>query len=305
MCGRGSHQIAESGATYGVAGRLGARPVGTTIRPSRSSVIHVLGIRRKPVALSWYARQTDGVGSITWGKDIAEAYDTTSAAMYDPAILDPAVRLLAELADGGPALEFAIGTGRVALPLREQGVEVAGIELSPDMVEQLRRKPGAEGVQVTVGDMTSAKAGSTFKLVYLVWNAIMNVTTQAEQVAVFENAFSHLQPGGRFVVEVIVPQLRRVPPGETTRVFQSDPDHVGIETFDDLVGQIAWSHHWMAVDGHLVHHSAPYRYVWPAELDLMARVAGLDLENRWSDWKRGEFTSESDNQIAVFAQSRS
>jgi SAM-dependent methyltransferase len=245
------------------------------------------------------------VGSIAWGKDVAEAYDTTSAAMYDPAVLDPTVRLLAELAEGGPALEFAIGTGRVALPLREQGIEVSGIELSPHMAEQLRKKSGADGVQVTVGDMTSAKAGSTFRLVYLVWNAIMNVTTQDEQVAVFENAFSHLTPGGRFVVEVIVPQLRRVPPGETARVFQSDSDHVGIETFDDLVGQIAWSHHWMAVDGRLIHHSAPHRYVWPAELDLMARVAGFRLEDRWSDWRRSEFTSESDNQIAVFARPRS
>jgi SAM-dependent methyltransferase len=251
------------------------------------------------------ARHADGVGSITWGRDVAEAYDATSAAMYDPAVLDPTVRLLAELADGGPALELAIGTGRVALPLRQQGIEVSGIELSPHMAEQLRKKPGGDAIQVTTGDMTSAKANGTFTLVYLVWNAITNVTTQDEQVAVFENAFAHLVPGGRFVVEVIVPPVRRVAPGEKARVFLSDRDHVGIETFDDVVGQIAWSHHWMAVDGRLVHHAAPYRWVWPAELDLMARVAGFRLEHRWSDWNRGEFSADSDNQVAVFARPRS
>ena len=240
------------------------------------------------------------MGSTIWAADVAKAYDATSAAMYEPAVLDPTVDLLAEFADGGRPLELAIGTGRVALPLSDRGVEVHGIELSPDMVKQLRKKPGADAVSMTIGDMTSAKAPGEFKLVYLVWNAIMNVTTQDEQTAVFHNAFAHLEPGGRFVVEVIVPQLRRVPPGEVARVIMNAPDHVGIETFDDLVGQIAWSHHWMAVDGGLVHHAAPYRYVWPSELDLMARIAGLRLQNRWSDWGRSEFTSESENQVAVF-----
>jgi len=242
------------------------------------------------------------MGSITWGEDVAVAYDATSAAMYDPEVLAPTVDLLAELAEGGPALELAIGTGRVALPLSERGVEVHGIELSSHMVDQLRHKPGGEDLPVAIGDMTSATAVGEFKLVYLVWNAIMNVTTQQEQTAVFRNAATHLLPGGRFVVEVIVPQLRQVPAGEVARVFMREPDHVGIETFDDLVGQIAWSHHWMAVDGRLVHHSAPYRYVWPSELDLMAEIAGLRLEHRWADWKRSAFTSESDNQIAVFAR---
>jgi len=153
---------------------------------------------------------------------------------------------------------------------------------------------------VTIGDMTSAKAAGKFGLVYLVWNGITNVTTQEEQTAIFHNAFAHLDPGGRFVVEVNVPQLRRLPAGEVSRVFMKEPDHVGIETFDDLVGQIAWSHHWMNVEGRLVYHSAPYRYVWPAELDLMAKVAGLQLEDRWSDWKRSDFTSNSESQVAVF-----
>lgn len=240
------------------------------------------------------------MGSITWGEDVAAAYDSTSAVMYAPDVLDPTVDLLAELAHDGPALELAIGTGRVALPLSKRGVEVHGIELSPHMVEQLRQTPGGMDIPVTIGDMSSATASAKFKLVYLVWNAIMNLTTQDEQTAVFHNASAHLEPGGRFVVEVIVPQLRRLPAGEVARVFMQEPDHVGIETFDDLVGQIAWSHHWMAVDGRLVHHAAPYRYVWPAELDLMAKLAGLQLEDRWSDWKRGPFTSESENQVVVF-----
>src|SRR5438046_1207651 len=180
------------------------------------------------------------MASISWGKDVAEVYDATSEAMFDPAVLDPAVDVLLELARGGPALEFAIGTGRVALPLSARGVTVQGIELSPHMAERLSAKPGADAVTVTIGDMTTTRVTGAFKLVYLVWNTIMNVTTQQEQVAVFANAAAHLESGGCFVVEVIVPQLRRVPPGEAGRVFTLDPDHVGIETFDDLVGQVSW-----------------------------------------------------------------
>ncbi len=235
-----------------------------------------------------------------WSREQADIYDETSALMFHPDILEPTVGVLAELADGGPALEFAIGTGRVALALRKRGLEVCGIELSPHMVDVLRNKPGAEAVTVAVGDMASTRVPGAFTLVYLVWNAIMNVTTQAEQTAVFANAFDHLAPGGRFVVEVMVPQLRRVPPGETAWVFQSDPDHVGIETFDDPVGQIAWSHHWMAVDGAMVHHAAPFRYVWPSELDLMGQLAGFALEDRWQDWSRRPFTGTSQSQVAVY-----
>ena len=240
------------------------------------------------------------VASISWGKDVAEVYDATSAAMFDPAVLDPAVDVLFELARGGPALEFAIGTGRVALPLSARGVTVQGIELSPHMAEKLSAKPGADAVAVTIGDMTTTRVSGAFKLVYLVWNAIMNVTTQQEQVAVFANAAAHLESGGCFVVEVVVPQLRRVPPGEAGRVFTLDPDHVGIETFDDLVGQVSWSHHWMEVEGRLVRHSAPYRYVWPSELDLMAQLAGFRLRDRWAGWTRAPFTSDSTEQVAVF-----
>ena len=240
------------------------------------------------------------MASITWGKEVAEVYDDTAASMFEPAVLGPTVDVLYELARGGRALEFAIGTGRVALPLSARGVAVHGIELSPHMVEKLRVKPGADAVTVTIGDMTTTRVPGTFKLVYLVFNTIMNVTTQAEQVAVFANAAAHLEPGGCFVVEVGVPQLRRLPPGEAGRVFTLAPDHVGIETFDDLVGQVSWSHHWIAVEGRLVRHSAPYRYVWPSELDLMAQVAGLRLRDRWAGWTRTPFTSDSTGQVAVF-----
>jgi len=231
---------------------------------------------------------------------VAEVYDSTSRAMFDPMVLDPAVEFLAELANGGAALEFAIGTGRVALPLSRRGVPVSGIELSPHMAEQLSAKDGADRVPVTIGDMTTTRVPGSFRLVYLVWNAITNVTTQDEQLAVVANAAAHLQPGGCFVVEVVVPQIRRLPPGDIGRVFTLEEDHVGVETFDDLIGQVAWSHHWMEVGGRLVRHSAPHRYVWPSELELMAKIAGLRLWERWADWVRQPFTSESPQQIAVF-----
>jgi SAM-dependent methyltransferase len=240
------------------------------------------------------------MASNTWGKEIAEAYDESSAAMFAPEVLNPAVDLLAELAAGGPALEFAVGTGRVALPLSARGVRVEGIELSPDMAEQLRAKPGADAVPVTVGDMTTTRVAGTFTLVYLLWNSIMNLTTQDEQASVFANAADHLGPGGCFVVEVVVPQLRGVSPGERGRVFMLEPDHVGIDTFDDMVGQVSWSHHWMQVGDRLVHHAAPYRYVWPSELDLMARLAGLRLRDRWAGWHRQPFGSESVLQVVVY-----
>lgn len=238
--------------------------------------------------------------AIVWGPDIAEVYDSVYAAKAGPSAVNPIVDLLASLARGGPVLEFAVGTGRVALPLSARGITVTGIELSPDMAERMRAKPDADAVPVTIGDMTTTQVPGPFTLVYLVANTIMNVTTQDEQLAVFGNAAAHLDPGGRFVVEVIVPQLRSVPPGEAGRVFTLEPDHVGIETFDDLVGQVAWSHHWMEVRGRLVRHSAPYRYVWPAELDLMARIGGFRLERRWAGWDQAPFTSDSKSQVAVF-----
>jgi SAM-dependent methyltransferase len=240
------------------------------------------------------------MGTVVWGRELAAVYDTVYASGFEPATLEPMVDVLAELAAGGPALEFAVGTGRVALPLSGRGIAVRGIELSPHMAERLAAKPGADAVPVTIGDMATTRVAGTFRLVYLVANTIMNVTTQEEQLAVFANAAAHLEPGGVFVVEVIVPQLRRVPPGEVGRIFTLDPDHVGIETFDDPAEQIAWSHHWMEVEGRLVRHSAPYRYVWPSELDLMARLAGFRVRERWAGWDRAAFTGESTSQVAVF-----
>ena len=242
-------------------------------------------------------RDAATVASIMWDRDLAEVYDQTYRAQSEPSVLGPMLDLLAQLAHSGPALEFAVGTGRVALPLSTRGIAVHGLELSPHMAEQLLAKPGADVVPVTIGDMTTTKVPGTFALVYLVANTIMNVTTQDEQLAVFANASAHLVPGGCFVVEVIVP---RVPSGQDARVFTLEPDHIGIETFDDLAGQIAWSHHWMQVGGRLVHHSAPYRYVWPSELDLMAKLAGLRLRDRWAGWDRAPFTSDSRSQVAVF-----
>ena len=240
------------------------------------------------------------MGSVMWGRDIAEVYDATYSELSTPSVIGPMVDVLEDLAQSGPALEFAVGTGRVALPLSAKGVSVHGIELSPHMVEQLRAKPGADAVPVTIGDMTSARVPGEFALVYLVANTIMNVTTQDEQLAVFDNAAAHLRPGGCFVVELVVPQLRRVPPGQDGWIFTLEADHVGIETFDDVVEQIAWSHHWMEVNGRLVRHAAPYRYVWPSELDLMARLAGFRRWERWAGWDRSPFTSDSQSHVSVF-----
>ena len=237
-----------------------------------------------------------------WGAELAKHYDEGSARMFEPAVLGPTVDVLTELArDGaGRALEFAVGTGRVALPLAERGVEVAGIELSPHMAEALRAKPGADAIPVTVGDMTTTRVDGTFSLVYLVFNTIMNVTTQDEQVAVFENAAAHLARGGRFVVEAGLPPMAGLPATEPGRVFDLSPRHVGIDTHDDPVGQIISSHHWTLIDGQWTQDSAAFRYVWPSELDLMARLAGLRLEHRWSGWDKSPFTGASTAQIAVY-----
>jgi SAM-dependent methyltransferase len=240
------------------------------------------------------------MGSIVWDRDWAESYDAIYAAQSDPVVISAMLDRLVELAGHGPVLEFAAGTGRVALPLSARGVPVAAIELSPHMADRMRAKRGADAIAVTIGDMTNTRIAGEFTLVYLVANTIMNVTTQAEQVEVFANAAAHLQPGGRFAVEVIVPQLRSVPRGEIGRVFTLDPAHVGIETFDDPVNQIAWSHHWADVAGRLVKHQAPYRYLWPSELDLMALLAGMTLSERWSDWNRDPFTDTSTKHVSIW-----
>jgi SAM-dependent methyltransferase len=231
-------------------------------------------------------------------------YDVVYAAASEPSVLEPQVGLLADLAHGGRALEFGIGTGRVALPLRQRGVAVEGIELSEPMAEQLRAKPGGQDVPVTIGDMTTTRVTGTFTLVYVVANTIMNVTTQDEQAAVMMNAAAHLEEGGRFLIALVVPQLRKFPLGENARVFTLQPTHIGIETLDDLASQVVSSHHWMDVDGRLVKHSAPYRYVWPSELDLMARLAGFRLAHRWAGWDRSPFTSDSESHVSVYEKTR-
>jgi SAM-dependent methyltransferase len=229
---------------------------------------------------------------------MAQRYETLWPELFDPAVLDPAVSFLAELAGGGPALEFGAGTGRVALPLRRRGVPVHGIELSPAMAARLRAAGGPD-VRVTVGDMATTRLDTTFRLVYLLRNTITNLTSQEEQVAVFGNAAAHLEPGGRFVVENYVPQLRRLPPGQSSHLFAATPTHIGVEEYD-FVAQIAVSRHWWIVDGEVKEFSSPHRYVWPAELDLMARMAGLRLRERWAGWHREPFTADSPSHISVW-----
>ena len=238
---------------------------------------------------------------IYFDERIAAGYDATSADMFEPAVVEPAVDFLADLAADGAALELGIGTGRIALPLSERGVPVHGIDLSPAMVERLRGKPGADAIGVTIGDFATTRVDGTFKLAFLVYNTIMNLTTQDEQVECFRNVARHLEPGGAFVIEVIVPRLRRLPPGESVRAFAVSPTHLGFEEFTDMTAaQLAWSHHYWVVGDKLENFSAPFRYVWPSELDLMARIAGMKLRERWSGWTREPFTSESTSHISVW-----
>ena len=215
--------------------------------------------------------------------------------MGEPAAIDPVVDVLAELAGDGAALEFAIGTGRIALPLAARGVPVAGIDLSEPMVAHLRAKPGGDAIDVTIGDMTTTRVDGSFSVVYLVYNTIGNVTTQNAQVACFENAARHLEPGGCFVVELGVPDLQRLPPGERFVVFDVSDRHAGIDEYDVLT-QTLVSHHYYAD----AYGSMPFRYVWPSELDLMARIAGMKLRDRWADWDRSPFTAESRKHVSVW-----
>jgi SAM-dependent methyltransferase len=230
---------------------------------------------------------------------IAQRYDTRAAGMFEPAVVDPAVSFLAELAGTGAALELGIGTGRLALPLSKRGVRVQRIELAPAMFEQLRTKPGSDKIGVTIGDLATTTVGETFTVAYLVFNTIMNLTTQDEQIDCFRNVAAHLEPGGCFVIEVGVPDLQRLPPGETVRAFTVTPTHLGFDEFD-VAAQGLVSHHYWLVDGQLQTVSMPFRYVWPAELDLMARLAGMTLRERWSDWNRAPFTSDSRQHVSVW-----
>ncbi len=234
-----------------------------------------------------------------FGEEVAARYDDPSDEMFQPAAIEPAVDFLADLAGNGAALEFAVGTGRIALPLARRGVRVSGIDLSTAMVERLRAKPGGEEIDVTIGDFATTRVDGGFALVYLVFNTIGNLTTQDEQVACFANAAAHLQPGGCFVIEVGLPQLQRLPPGERFRPFDVSPAHLGFDEYD-LARQGLISHHYSLVDGRWELHSLPMRFVWPAELDLMARLAGMRLRERWGGWLREPFTHDSAKHVSVW-----
>jgi SAM-dependent methyltransferase len=239
-----------------------------------------------------------------WDDEVAQAYDSPGEGMFADEVLGPTVATLAELADGGAAVEFAIGTGRVAIPLHEAGVPVTGIELSRAMIARLREKVGEDAIPVVEGDMATASAGEGFALAYLVYNTISNLLTQDEQVECFRNAARHLAPGGRFVIELWVPQLRALAPGHAGTVEISRPGYLLVDTIDTLTQRLT-SHHVRfgpeIADGRAAHIGrSPHRYIWPSELDLMARLAGFTLESRWAGWRREEFTAESTSHVSVY-----
>jgi SAM-dependent methyltransferase len=235
-----------------------------------------------------------------WDVDAARRYDTPGTGMFASDVLRPTVDRLAELAGDGPALEFAIGTGRVGIPLAERGVAVTGIELSRPMVDQLRTKADQATIPVLVGDMATTVAPGKYTLVYLVYNTISNLLTQAEQVECFRNAARHLGAGGRFVIELWVPELRQLPPGRSATVFQSEPGYIGLDTYD-VVRQHVVSHHFRFDDSTQARlFRSPHRYIWPAELDLMAQLAGFQLEARHADWAGTAFTAESRSHVSVY-----
>lgn len=239
-----------------------------------------------------------------WDADTARRYDDPSSPMFSPEVLGPTVDFLAGLAGAGRALEFAIGTGRVAVPLHERGIAVSGIELSEPMVDQLRRKLPASELPVVIGDMASARVPGEFSLVYLVFNTIGNLRTQDEQVECFHNAARHLAPGGHFLIELWVPGIRRLPPGQSAVPFDVSEAHTGFDTYD-LATQQGTSHHYTREpDGGYRYSTSNFRYLWPAECDLMARLAGLEPAGRWADWHRSPFTSDSPGHVSVWRKPR-
>lgn len=249
-------------------------------------------------AVRWQALAV--ISSEPWDAETAERYDENTADRFDPAVLDPTVDFLARLAGTGRALELAIGTGRVAVPLSARGVPVSGIELSEPMVAQLRHKVDEGRIPVVVGDMATARAPGEFSLVYLVYNTIANLRTQDEQVECFRNAARHLAGGGRFVIELWVPALRRLPPGQLACPFDIGEGHLGFDTYDPARQESASHHYWTADDGSIRYGVGHFRYIWPAECDLMARLAGLELEARYADWDGSPFTSESESHVSVW-----
>ena len=238
-----------------------------------------------------------------WDAETATGYDTPGTGMFSPQVLDPTVNSLARLAGAGRALEFAIGTGRVAVPLRQKGIPVVGIENAPAMIAQLRQKADEATIPVVLGDMATATAPGQFALVFLVYNTLSNLLTQAEQVACFRNAARHLTAGGRFVIELWVPELRKLPPGTDAVVWQSEQDCIGLDTYDVLEQQVV-SHHVRFGEGKQASvFRSPHRYVWPAELDLMGQLAGFELESRHADWAGSPFTADSRSHVSVYRMS--
>jgi SAM-dependent methyltransferase len=238
-------------------------------------------------------------------QSVAATYDELAAAkgLFDPAVVEPAVDFLVELAGGGRALELGIGTGRLALPLAQRGVPVHGIELSKAMAERLRARPGGKRIGVTIGDFATATVDGTFSLAYLVRNTIMNPTSQEAQVSCFRNVAAHLEPGGCFVIEVLVPGLQRLPPGQTMQDFHVSEERWGLDEYD-VATQGLVSHHFTFTDEGVTRRSIPFRYVWPSELDLMAQLAGMRLRERWDGWKREPFTAETREHVSVWEKPR-
>jgi SAM-dependent methyltransferase len=249
----------------------------------------------RTLASSGAMRQED-----IWDEERAQRYDTAATGMFAPEVLGPAVDRLAELAGSGRALEFAIGTGRVAIPLAERGVPVTGIELSGPMIEQLRTKADEAAIPVIAGDMATTRAPGAYTLVYLVYNTISNLLTQGEQIACFRNAARHLEPGGRFVIELWVPELRKLPPGQQATVFASEPGYIGLDTYDVLHQRVVSHHFTFGADRQARLFRSPHRYIWPSELDLMAQLAGFELEARHADWAGAEFTAGSRSHVSVY-----
>ena len=240
--------------------------------------------------------------SEVWDEETAAKYDADAASQFAPAVLEPTVDYLERLAEGGPALEFAIGTGRVGIPLAARGVSVTGIELSDPMVAQLRRKVDDEQLLVVVGDMatTVVPGAGDFSLVFLVWNSISNLRTQAEQIQCFRNAAHHLRPGGRFVIDLWVPPIQRLAPGRDAVPMSLDEEHLVFDTYDLVTQRCASHHYYRDPDGSIRYGVGHFRYIWPSECDLMAQLAGFELESRFEDWKETPFTADSESHVSVW-----
>jgi SAM-dependent methyltransferase len=274
------------------------------VRPGMTWLVGNYGHAREHVGHVQLTKQlyTARIGPLPedhFGDRVAEDYDESEAAMFAPSVIGATAEFLADLAGPGPVLELGIGTGRIAFPLSERGLDVHGVDLSPAMLAKLRAKRGAGRITLTQGDFASISLDRQFSLIYLVFNTIMNLTTQQDQLACFHNVARHLRPGGRFVIETCVPGIRRLPPGQTVVPFRITPTTLGFDEYE-VASQRVVSHHYRVLGGHVDVRAIPFRYVWPAELDLMARIAGLQLVERWGGWNGEPFTGESERHVSVW-----